>query len=65
VPNGTCVDLVSHGWGGGRAHSAINTNSRAATLHTVINCWGYPPVVVNGNSSIASFSVNASTVYVF
>jgi hypothetical protein len=65
VPNGTCVDLVSHGWGGGRAHSAINTNSRAATLHTVINCWGYPPVVVSGNSSIPSFSVNASTVYVF
>lgn len=65
VPNGTCVDLVSHGWGGGRAHSAINTNSRAATLHTVVNCWGYPPVVVSGNSTNPSFSYNLSSVYVY
>jgi len=64
VPNGTCVDLVSHGWGDGRAHSAINTNSRAAQLHPVYSCYGYP-LLVPGNSSLPSIDFTASSVYVF
>jgi hypothetical protein len=64
VPNGTCVDLVSHGWGGGRAHSAINTNSHAAQLHPVSSCYGYP-MLVPGNSSLPSINFNASSVFVF
>ena len=64
VANGTCVDLVSHGWGGTRAHSAINTNSHAAQLHPVFSCYGYP-LTVPGNSSLPSINFNASSAYVF
>jgi hypothetical protein len=63
-PNGVCVDLVSHGWGGGRGHSAINTNSQAAQLHPVHSCYGYP-LLVPGNSSLPSINFNASSVFVF
>jgi hypothetical protein len=64
VPNGTCVDLVSHGWGNARAHSAINTHSQTAYLHPVHSCYGYP-MFVPGNSSLPSFTYNAYSVYVF
>ncbi|MBO3749887.1 peptidase inhibitor family I36 protein [Streptosporangiaceae bacterium NEAU-GS5] len=34
----TCVDLVSHGWGGGRAKSAINTRSTVVVLWASTGC---------------------------
>jgi len=40
-PNGTCVDLVQHGWGG-RAHSAVNTHTNNAAVFPNANCTGQP-----------------------
>jgi hypothetical protein len=38
---GTCVDLAAHGWAG-RARSAVNTNSRSATVFPNPDCTGHP-----------------------
>lgn len=40
-PNGTCVDLAQHGWGG-RARSAVNTNSSNAAAFPNADCTGQP-----------------------
>lgn len=37
---GACVNLVEHGWGGGRVKSGINTNPRSATLFPNDDCTG-------------------------
>lgn len=52
-PGGTCVSLVSHGWGD-RARSAINTDSSSAALFLNDGCVG-GPYQVPANSSISSF----------
>ncbi|GAA1737429.1 peptidase inhibitor family I36 protein [Luedemannella helvata] len=52
-PNGTCVSLVSHGWGD-RAHSAINTHNSGAAMFMNDNCVG-GPYQVPANSSLSSF----------
>ncbi len=40
-PNGTCVNLVDHGWGA-RARSAINTNTSTPAVFPNANCTGEP-----------------------
>jgi hypothetical protein len=59
---GTCVDLVAHGWGG-RAASAVNTNTAPATLYTGSNCTGLSRVVA-GNSWDRALSFAAGSVFV-
>jgi hypothetical protein len=53
VPNGTCVSLVDHGWGG-RALSGLNTNTSSAALFANDDCVG-GPYQLPGNSGIADF----------
>ncbi|GGL04630.1 hypothetical protein Sme01_65770 [Sphaerisporangium melleum] len=62
-PAGVCVDLVAHGWGSGRAHSAINTASTIATLWTNTDCTGTPLPLYPG--SYSSISFNAGSVFVY
>jgi hypothetical protein len=38
---GACIDLVEHGWGG-RARSAVNLNSKSASLLPNADCTGHP-----------------------
>ena len=52
-PNGTCVSLVDHGWGG-RARSAVNTNGRSAAMFANDDCLG-DPFQVPGGSTIVDF----------
>jgi hypothetical protein len=40
-PNGTCVDLASHGWAG-RARSAVNTHTNNAAAFPNAGCSGGP-----------------------
>lgn len=40
-PNGVCVDLVEHGWGG-RARSAVNTHASNAGAFPNDDCTGQP-----------------------
>jgi hypothetical protein len=60
---GTCVDLLAHGWGG-RAASAVNTNTRSATLYTGTNCTGQA-LTVGGNSWNRALGFSANSVFVF
>ncbi|MEO3808834.1 peptidase inhibitor family I36 protein [Sphaerisporangium sp. B11E5] len=62
-PAGACVNLVAHGWGSGRAHSAINTASQIATLWTNTDCTGTPMPLWPG--SYSSFTFNAGSVFVY
>ncbi|MET8145537.1 peptidase inhibitor family I36 protein [Sphaerisporangium sp. NPDC005288] len=62
-PAGVCVDLTAHGWGSGRAHSAINTATQIATLWTNTNCTGTPLPIYPG--SYPSISFNAGSVFVY
>lgn len=62
-PAGICVNLVAHGWGSGRAHSAINTANQVATLWTNTNCTGTPMTLFPGSPS--SFTFNAGSVFVY
>jgi hypothetical protein len=39
--NGTCVNLVDHGWGA-RARSAINTNTSTPSVFPNADCTGHP-----------------------
>jgi len=61
---GACVDLVDHGWGGGRIRSAINTNTRSATLYTNADCTGASQTIV-GNSSDSDVTIASNSVFVF
>ncbi|MFF8996637.1 peptidase inhibitor family I36 protein [Streptomyces achromogenes] len=56
-----CVDLAEHGWAG-RAHSAVNNNSRSATLFTGAGCTG-SGLSVTG--SLPSFDFPALSVRVY
>lgn len=56
-PAGVCVDLVEHGWGG-RAHSAINNNSKAAAIFASDDCTGHP-LSITGSSPNLSLSGNS------
>ncbi|MEQ4302295.1 peptidase inhibitor family I36 protein [Plantactinospora sp. B6F1] len=58
---GVCVDLVEHGWDE-RAHSWINTNSRAAELYMNDDCIGRPILLTGSNPS---FSFPARSVFVY
>ncbi|MEN3613459.1 peptidase inhibitor family I36 protein [Plantactinospora sp. ZYX-F-223] len=58
---GACVDLVEHGWGE-RAHSWINTNSRAALLYVNDDCTGRPMLL---SGSAPSFTFPAKSVFVY
>jgi hypothetical protein len=60
---GTCVDLVEHGWGE-RIKSAANTNDRAASLFPNDDCTGRG-VAVEGNSEVGSLSFPAKSVYIY
>jgi hypothetical protein len=53
VPGGTCISLVDHGWGG-RARSALNTNSTSAALFVNDDCIG-GPFQLAGNSGVPDF----------
>ncbi|MFC6081254.1 peptidase inhibitor family I36 protein [Sphaerisporangium aureirubrum] len=59
---GACVDLVWHGWGGTRAKSSINTNSRAATLYSNTNCTGASKALTGSNPG---FTFSAGSVFVY
>ncbi|MBP2471717.1 hypothetical protein JOF53_000589 [Crossiella equi] len=62
---GTCVNLVEHGWGAGRAKSGINTNTqRAAVLFPNADCTGrgWP---VNAGSRDPRIGLPANGVYVY
>ena len=59
---GTCVDLVSHGWGS-RAVSAVNTNTASAVLYTGPNCTG-STLTVSGSSWDRAFTFPAASVFV-
>ncbi|MDR7274889.1 peptidase inhibitor family I36 protein [Catenuloplanes atrovinosus] len=61
---GTCVDLAWHGWGSGRAESARNTASTAATLYTGTACTGTAYQIPPG-ASIPSIAFNSNSVYVY
>lgn len=64
-PSGTCVNLASHGWGAGRAKSAINTNAKAATLYSSTDCSGAGSTV-RGSSSLPTLGIaNANSAFVF
>ncbi|MEE6262282.1 peptidase inhibitor family I36 protein [Plantactinospora sonchi] len=58
---GTCVDLVEHGWAD-RAHSSVNTNSRAATLFPNDDCTGRPLLLSGSNPG---FSFPGKSVFVY
>ncbi|AVT39588.1 hypothetical protein C6W10_27635 [Plantactinospora sp. BB1] len=58
---GACVDLVEHGWGE-RAHSWINTNSRAALLYVNDDCTGRPMLLSGSNPA---FTFPAKSVFVY
>ncbi|MFI6987506.1 peptidase inhibitor family I36 protein [Nonomuraea wenchangensis] len=46
-----CVDLVEHGWGGGRAKSAINTSTRTANMFQYsTDCTGYGAPIHTGRT---------------
>ncbi|MET9480904.1 peptidase inhibitor family I36 protein [Streptomyces sp. NPDC006638] len=56
-----CVSLAEHGWAG-RAFSAVNTNSRAATLYAGENCTG---ASLNVAGSLSPLTVSAVSVRVY
>ncbi|MFY1672475.1 peptidase inhibitor family I36 protein [Plantactinospora sp. WMMB334] len=58
---GACVDLVEHGWGE-RAHSWINTNSRAALLYVNDDCTGRPMLLSGSNPA---FTFPSRSVFVY
>ncbi|WP_229398871.1 peptidase inhibitor family I36 protein [Micromonospora okii] len=64
VPNGTCVSLVDHGWGGGRVLSGLNTNSSSAALFANDDCIG-GPYQLAGKSGIPNFGgFQANSIWV-
>jgi hypothetical protein len=60
---GTCVNLVTHGWGG-RAASAVNTNTRFATLYSGPDCSG-STLNVGANSWDRALAFAPNSVFVF
>ncbi|WP_327233953.1 peptidase inhibitor family I36 protein [Streptomyces sp. NBC_01317] len=56
-----CVSLAEHGWAG-RAFSAVNTNSRTATLYAGENCTG---ASLNVEGSLSPLTVSAVSVRVY
>ncbi|MGW5162347.1 peptidase inhibitor family I36 protein [Nonomuraea wenchangensis] len=50
-PDAVCVDLVEHGWGGGRAKSAVNTSTRTANMFQYsTDCTGYGAPIRTGRT---------------
>ena len=61
---GTCVDLAAHGWGAGRAESALNTANRPAVLYANSNCTGNSyQLMPFGSYSPVTFGSNSVYVY--
>lgn len=63
VEPGTCVSLVDHGWGGGRANSAINTHTANAALFAYDDCMG-GPYLVPGEGSIPDLGLEPQSVWI-
>ncbi|MEU5153575.1 peptidase inhibitor family I36 protein [Glycomyces sp. NPDC021274] len=63
VEPGTCVSLVDHGWGDGRANSAINTHTANAALFALDDCMG-GPYLVPGEGSIPDLGLEPQSVWV-
>ncbi|MFC7329098.1 peptidase inhibitor family I36 protein [Marinactinospora rubrisoli] len=55
---GVCVDLVEHGWGG-RARSAINTNTSSAAMFLSDDCTGQPAQIPSGQTPSLTFAPNS------
>nr|WP_246497044.1 peptidase inhibitor family I36 protein [Sphaerisporangium rubeum] len=62
-PAGVCVNLATHGWGSGRAHSAINTATTTATLWTNTDCTGVPMPLYPGEYD--DIDLNSNSVFVY
>jgi hypothetical protein len=61
---GTCVNLVSHGWGSGRTRSAKNTGTQVARLYQSQSCTGdWYQLIPGGNYTPVNFASNS--IYVF
>ncbi|HKP55635.1 MAG TPA: peptidase inhibitor family I36 protein [Polyangiales bacterium] len=60
---GSCIDLAAQGWGG-RARSAINWNSKSASLTPNADCTG-EPVEIPAATLEPSLSFSPNSVFVF
>ncbi|MEU4792126.1 peptidase inhibitor family I36 protein [Micromonospora tulbaghiae] len=63
---GTCVNLAAHGWGNGRAKSARNTTTQAATLGSTVACGGSTfTILPQPYGPYGSINLASNSVYVY
>nr|WTA70849.1 peptidase inhibitor family I36 protein [Micromonospora sp. NBC_00855] len=63
---GTCVNLATHGWGNGRAKSARNTSTQAATLRSTTACGGSTfTILPQPYGPYGSITIASNSVYVY
>ncbi|MGW5555963.1 peptidase inhibitor family I36 protein [Micromonospora sp. NPDC003944] len=64
--SGTCVNLAAHGWGNGRAKSARNTSTQAATLRSTTACGGNTVTILpQPYGPYGAINIASNSVYVY